>query len=127
MKVQIPLGHDIPLNFTLKSSDGTIITPNSLSGIVIILYYAISGQVLDKFSKTTQSGYGSITVVDNALGKISVVVPATKTKVSQEGKVLCEIKLKALDSSMADGDFENGQAGVEVFELIKSRIANVTY
>lgn len=124
MKQIILQGHDVPVDFILKSSDGTVIQPNSLSQILIILYYEVGGQILSKFSKTSLSGYTLLSVEDNALGKIRVIVPSDTTKIAKAGTIRAEVKIKAADSDMADAILDQGVKDLYCFDINESRLKN---
>lgn len=126
MKKLIPQGNDVPIDFTLKSSDGSILQPNSLLGILVILYYKVGGQILSKFSKTTLAGYSPMTVEDNVAGKIRVIVPASITAAAKTGEIVAELKIKATDADMADGNIEMGLKDLYCFDIIESRLKDVS-
>lgn len=126
MKKLIPQGHDVPIDFTLKSSDGSILQPNSLLGILVIIYYSVSGQILSKFSINELAGYSDILVLDNAAGKIRVIVPASVTKTAKTGALVAEIKVKVTDAEGEDGNIEMGLNDLYCFDLTESRLKDVS-
>lgn len=126
MKAQVLQGNDAPLNIELKDAAGNPINPNNLSGLLVILYYKVSGQVLARFSKKTLAGFEPITVVNAAAGQIQLKVQREKTQDAQLGDVMIEIKMKAASNEWSNNDLEIGQNGFFAFEITSSRLKNVT-
>jgi hypothetical protein len=126
MKAQVLQGNDAPLNIQLRDAAGSPINPNSLTGLLVILYYKVGGQVLSKFSKNTLAGFEPITVVDGSAGLIQCKVQREVTANAQLGDVMIEIKMKASSSEWSNEDLEIGTNGILAFELTSSRLKNVT-
>lgn len=127
MASRIIKGVDIPLRVTIKGANQSPMAIASLTAMVILLYYEVSGQILSKFSLNEIPGYETIHVIDPSLGLIELRIPASLTKNAQTGRILLEIKMKSTNANWPDGDFETGLNMIEGFELIESRLKDAEY
>ncbi len=119
-------GHDVQIDLSLKNAAGSPLKPSDTSGILLLLYYKVSGQVLAKFSRNTLQGYLSIEVINDTEGKIRATVPASVMRSAQLGDVLYEIKVKTPAAGEENNDIEQGKSDQYAFTITNSRLKNVT-
>ena len=104
----IPQGSDAKINVTVKqtytnATGRRVTTPVDLSlfqGYLVFLYSKESGDIIQRYSLNTVSGYEPITVISASLGQIQLALDKSVTTTTPTGWVYGELK-----TSISDTDF----------------------
>jgi hypothetical protein len=109
-------GTDIAVLLRLKS-EGVVLQPSNLADYVVLLYAEIQGQKRLKYS----FGVEDITIVDDALGEIKVIVPRSYTSIAPPANHYLEVKIKIdATSDYVDAVASKGVTGIFIGKAVES-------
>ncbi len=111
---------DNTITITVLNKDDTPVDFDQVPGVVVYVNDE-RGNLIDKFSKVSKTGYGDIEEVDAENGIIRVKLEASKTKAALgEGVITVEVKLEKDDVNFEDDVKHSVSFIAEVAELVDS-------
>jgi hypothetical protein len=107
---------DINTDWTLLAS-APIYDTADIDGMVIVLYYKGSRNVIEKYSINASVGYKSIDVTNASQGKYVIELSSASTTKKKEGVLLAEIKIREVIAGYTGGDFNTIISDVVIGEV----------
>lgn len=101
-------GTDWPVEVFLRDTNGQAVNPNTeLTGLLIYLYYE-DGDILNRYSLNSKTGFDPITVVDASNGQVLVKAQSALTQKAKQKRVYAEVKTEADNSNYQNNTFYEG-------------------
>jgi len=119
----INIGEDKEITFRLTdSATGLPIVLSSLTGIILVLYYKDSIEVLSKYSLNALTGYETLVITDSVEGRFKIRLKRAVTKLANEGVIHAEVLEENTNADFESSKFRTIRNGIEVGRLQKSTI-----
>jgi hypothetical protein len=115
---EIQQGADLSIGLTVEQ-DGSAVDLSAYAGILVFLINS-KGVVLEKYSKTSQTGYESMDLTNDDEGKITINLDRAKTKLCPPGAVHAEVKLCETLTGFEASKFVTVASNVEVGHCVKT-------
>lgn len=107
---------DTNADWTLLTSAPIYDTTN-IDGLVIVLYYKGSRNIIEKYSLNTSAGYLPIDDANASAGKYIIELSSAVTTKKKEGVLLAEIKIRENIVGYTGGDFNTIISDVVIAEV----------
>lgn len=101
----------------LMLSSAPIYDTTNVDGMVIVLYYKGSRNIIEKYSINSLAGYKPIDVTNASQGKYVIELPSSTTTKKKEGILMAEIKIREIIAGYTGGDFNTIVSDIAISEI----------
>jgi len=118
-------GEDQTIRVEIVDANGAPVDLSTGYSNVIAFLHNGDQTVLEKYSRTTTSGWQAIDTDEQALGVLSFHIDSSKTKLASCGKKYFEILVRKTDVDLADSNYDTIASGY-IFTIKESVTATQT-